>query len=102
MQFCLFRLEASVESRVVSSRQTQLLYQESFEGSVLVELSTEGEVTFRGRQSVEEFLTTCREISNERVTMIAKENEIYDGGNCREDKHELADELRAKVTSFSS
>ena len=108
-----FRLEASVESRVVSSRQTQLLYQESFEGSVLVELSTEGEVTFRGRQSVEEFLTTCREISNERVTMIAKENEIYDsqsltkgegsiiGGNCREDKHELADELRAKVTSKS-
>ncbi|XP_067030021.1 uncharacterized protein [Acropora muricata] len=104
---------ASVESRVVSSRQTQLLYQESFEGSVLVELSTEGEVTFRGRQSVEEFLTTCREISNERVTMIAKENEIYDsqsltkgegsviGGNCREDKHELADELRAKVTSKS-
>ena len=80
---------------------------------MLVELSTEGEVTFIGRRSVEEFLTTCREISNERVTMIAKENEIYDSqsltkgegsvvdGNWREDKHDLADELRAKVTSES-
>jgi len=104
---------ASAESRFVSSRQAQLLYQESFEGSVLVELSTEGEVTFRGRRSVEEFLATCREISNETVTMIAKENEIYDSqsltkgegsvvdGNYREVKHELADELRAKVTSKS-
>lgn len=81
---------------------------------MLVELSSEGEVTFRGRRSVEEFLTTCREISNEGVTMIAKESRIYDSqgitkgegnvvdGNCREVKYEPADEVTPQVTSESN
>lgn len=81
---------------------------------MLVELSTEGEVSFKGRRSVEEFLTTCREISNEGVTMIAKESQIYDSqcitkgegkvvdGNCREAEYEPADELRPQVTSESN
>ena len=52
-----------VKTTAAPKQTTQLFFQESFEGSVLVELSTEGGVTLRWRRTSQENLALLREMS---------------------------------------
>ena len=52
-----------VKTTATPKQTTQLFFQESFEGSVLVELSTEGGVTLRWRRTSQENLALLREMS---------------------------------------
>ena len=55
-----------VKTTAAPKQTTQLFFQESFEGSILVELSTEGGVTLRWRRTPQENLELLREISKAR------------------------------------
>ncbi|XP_068730518.1 uncharacterized protein [Montipora capricornis] len=68
---------APTKSVAASKEETELLYHESLEGSVLVELSAEGEVTLRWRRISQQSRELLREMSN-KIDAFAEEDQTCD------------------------
>ena len=98
--FLLSHLTGPFNTTPASKPHTELLYQESLEGSLLVQLSGEGGVTLKWRRSTQQHLALLREMSRKGTHMTEVyqpsntqqctpicENPAVDNGKHQEDQH---------------